>query len=93
MAHKKHTIKTLRQDAKRRDRNRQTKSTMRTAIKKVRATVAAGDAPAAEKELQSAISVIGKTARKGAIHKRTASRLQSRLTKQINKVKAEKPAK
>ena len=61
---------------------------MRTAIKKVRAQADAKQAPEAKTELQSALSVIGKTARKGAIHKRKASRLQSRLTKAVNKLQA-----
>ena len=38
--------------------------------------------------LKQAVSVIYKTARKGAIHKKQASRKVSRLTMKLNKAKA-----
>ncbi|GAB4313853.1 MAG: hypothetical protein Kow0059_05250 [Candidatus Sumerlaeia bacterium] len=88
MPHKKHTMKALRQNKARRLRNRQAKSAMRTVIKKIDAKLAAGQAPEAQQALQGALSVIGKTARKGAVHKRTAARLQSRLTRRVNKTLA-----
>lgn len=69
--------KRLRTTAKAHERNRAIRSRLRTAIKKVRS---APDKTTAESALQSAISVVDKTARKGIIHKNTAARYKSRLS-------------
>lgn len=68
------SMKRDRQAEKLRVRNRQAMSRMRTAIKKAR-TAKSKEAVAA------AVPVIARTAQKGIIHKRTASRLISRLMK------------
>ena len=86
MPHKGHTRKALRQDKKRRLSNRQNKSAMRTAIKQVRTATEQGNTEDAQAALKPAISVINRTARKGSIHKRKAARLQSRLTRSVNKL-------
>ena len=69
--------KRLRTNAKAFERNRASRSRMRTAIKQVRQ---ASDKSTAETALQHAISVVDKTARKGIIHKNTAARYKSRLS-------------
>lgn len=71
------SIKRDRQNIKNRARNKQALSKMRTAIKGVRASRSG-------EMLKTAIPVIAKNARKGTIHRRTASRLISRLTKMVN---------
>ncbi len=57
---------------------------MKTSIKKVDVAVVAGSADGAKEALVNATSVIAKTASKGTIHKKNASRKISRLTKRVN---------
>lgn len=71
------TIKRDRQAQKNRARNKSALSKMKTSVKKVRASKDAAD-------LKAAIRIIAKTAQKGMIHKKMASRLISRLTKAVN---------
>ena len=66
------------------DRNKSIKSSVKTAIKKVDAAVAAGDKEAAQKLLLEATSAIDKAATKGVYHKNTAARKVSRLAKAVN---------
>jgi small subunit ribosomal protein S20 len=62
---------------------------MRTAIKKVRQAV---EKEEAQKSLLSAVSIIDKTVSKGIIHKNTADRYKSRLTKFVNSLPSEQKA-
>ena len=64
-------------------RNASLKSSLRTAIKKVRKAIAAGDKAAATKELQAQQSVIDRIADKKVVHKNTASRSKARLAQAI----------
>lgn len=84
MANHKSAIKRIRQTAKRTERNRYVRSTMRTHIKRVRTAVEAGDKDLAKAELLLAIKKIDKAASKGVIHKNQASRRVSRLTLLVN---------
>jgi small subunit ribosomal protein S20 len=59
-------------------------STLKTYIKRVREAVEAKDKDAAVAALKIAIPVIDTTATKGVIHRSTASRSVSRLTKLVN---------
>ena len=56
---------------------------MRTYVKKVRLAVAEGDNETAQVMLEKAVPCIDKAATKGVIHKATASRKISRLTKLV----------
>ena len=78
-----------RQRIKRRERNLQHLVPMRTRVKRARATIEkAQDAPdAVEPSVALAIQQLAKAAQKGVIHKKTASRKISRLTKALNKAK------
>ena len=67
----------------RNERNKAIKSSVKTAIKKVDAAVAANDKAAAEAALLSATSVIDKAAKKGVYHKNNAARKVSRLSKAV----------
>ncbi len=89
MANHRSALKRLRQNEKRRARNRYWKSTMRTIIKKVRAAVENGEREEAQTLLRQAIKTIDHVQSKGVIHKRTASRKVSRLTKLVNTLSAE----
>lgn len=71
---------------KRADRNKAIRSTVKTAIKKVDAAVAANDKAAAKEALTQAVSTIDKAARKGIYHKNNAARKISRLTVAVNKL-------
>ncbi len=75
-----------RQEAKRRLRNRMAKSTMRTAIKKFDAAVAAGDKEAAVKALAESNKLLDTVAGKGIIHRNTAARKKSRLAHAYHKM-------
>ena len=83
MANTKSAEKRNRQNIKARERNRAHRSTLRTAIKKLRTAVASGDAARAQEILPETLSVIDKTAQKKVIHANTASRYKSRLAHQV----------
>ena len=59
---------------------------MKKIIKTVRSAVDEKSKETALKELNSAKSLINKTARKGIIHRNTAARKISRLSKLVNQV-------
>ena len=86
MANHKSAEKRNRQAEKRNARNTHIRSTMRTLVKNVREAAGAGDKEAAAEALKKAIPYIDKTATKGVIHKSTASRKISRLTKLVNSI-------
>lgn len=87
MAHTLSALKRIRQSEKRRLINKSNKSAMKTYIKKYMKALEAG-ADNTESLLKQAVSVIYKTARKGAIHQKQASRKVSRLTMKFNKAQA-----
>lgn len=86
MANHKSAEKRDRQAKQRRLRNRMNKSAMKTAVRQVEDALAAGVEEQAKAALQAAIPIIYKTASKGSIHSRNASRKVSRLTKRVNKM-------
>jgi len=88
VANHKQAEKRNRQRIKRRERNLLHLSSMRTFMKRVRKALAAGDADAAKTGLPTAITAITHAASKGVIHRNTASRYVSRLTKAVAKVAA-----
>lgn len=85
MANTASSEKRNRQAQKRRARNVQVRTGVKSAVKKVREAVAQGDAPAAKKALQAAEKAIGKARSKGVLHKNAASRKISRLAKAVAK--------
>mgnify|MGYP001246845177 FL=1 len=86
MANHKSAAKRDRQAKMARLRNRMNKSAMKTAIRQVEDALAAGSEEQAKAALKAAIPVICKTSTKGTIHKKTAARKVSRLTKRVNKM-------
>jgi small subunit ribosomal protein S20 len=66
-------------------RNKMNRTKMKSIIRKLDETVVAGTADEIKEALREATSVIARTASKGTIHKKNASRKISRLTKRINK--------
>ena len=75
--------KRARQAVERRAQNMSQRSELRTAIKKVRKAVAAGDKTAAQAVFKESQSVIDSIADKRSIHKNTAARQKSRLSAAI----------
>jgi small subunit ribosomal protein S20 len=65
-------------------RNKMNKKRMKTAIRKLDEAVTAGSTDEAKVALHAATIVIAKTASKGTIHKKNASRKISRLAKRVN---------
>ena len=77
-------IKRERQDIKRRTRNVSNLSRLRTQIKNV---LQSDDKNKAQEEYTKAVSYIDKAAGKGLIHKNTAARRKSQITKHLNSLK------
>ena len=73
-------LKRVRQDLKRKLRNKHYKSQLRTALKNI---LTAGSKEEAENILPSSLSLIDKIARKGIIHKNKAANQKSRLMRHI----------
>lgn len=84
MANHKSALKRAKQNEVRNARNTHIRSTMRTLVKNVRTAVTEGNTEAANAALAKAVPYISRTAAKGVIHKATASRKVSRLTKLVN---------
>lgn len=84
MATHESALKRHRQSLKRRLRNRIVRSQMKTSLKSLSDAVEGKDKAAAKESLRSTSATIAKTAAKGVIHKKTASRKISRLTKRVN---------
>ena len=89
MAKTKSAEKRIRQSEKRRERNIIVKSQVKTAVKKLLLAVESRNLEKSKVSLEKAISVIDKAAAKGVIHKNTASRKISRLTKKVNTLSEE----
>jgi len=85
MAHHKSAVKRNRQALEARERNRKVRSTMRTEVKKARDAIAKGDVQPNAGLVQDAVKLLAKSAKKGVLKKRTASRRVSRLMKAANK--------
>ncbi len=86
MPNTKSAIKRMRQNEKRRLRNRVYRSSARTFIKKARMLIEAGD-PSAEQVVRQAIKALDKAASKGVIHPNNAARRKSRLMRFYNKAR------
>jgi small subunit ribosomal protein S20 len=76
-------VKAHRQTLKRTAHNRELRSTLRTALKNIRAAIDAGKTADAKGLLRDTFSVIDKMAGKGIIHDNAAGRYKSRLTKRL----------
>ncbi len=88
MANHKSAIKRARQNEEQRVRNRSRKTRMKNVIRDLEAAISGKSSGAPVEELKKAASVIAKTASEGVIHKNTASRRISRLTRRVNALAA-----
>jgi small subunit ribosomal protein S20 len=91
--HTKSAKKRLRQSLERRERNRSTRSALKTQIKKVREAVKGGDLAQADAEARVAAKKLDLAAAKKIIHKNAAARTKSRISRFVkaSKQKAAAP--
>jgi small subunit ribosomal protein S20 len=86
LANHKSAQKRARQTLKRTERNRSTRSRVKSAVKSARTALAAGDAAETAIALKAAEAVLRRAASKGAIPTTRASRSVSRLAKNQNRL-------
>ena len=86
MANHKSAEKRNRQNVKRNAINRANRSKLRTQVKKLRAALGHSDKDASTGLLNPTVSLIDKMVNKGIIHKNTAARYKSRLTKHVTEL-------
>lgn len=84
MGKSKSAAKRHRQSLKKRIRNRHIRSTVKTAVKEVRAALAEGAGTVGE-TLSKAVSIIARAGSKGVLHKKTVARKVARLSKSVQK--------
>jgi len=84
MPNHKSAEKRMRQSERRRKINRSNRTRVRTAIKKLRTELSAGNVAEAKAILPETISTIDKAVRKGVMHQNAAARYKARLTKGTN---------
>ena len=84
MANHKSAVKRAQQNEIRRLRNKAIKSRIKGVVKEVRSSAADKSGAEMKNKLNAAQSIIDKASKKGVIHKRTAARKISRLTKLAN---------
>jgi small subunit ribosomal protein S20 len=90
VAHSLSAKKRVRQNAKQNLTNRARKSQIKTQIKHLEVAMESGDVQKAAEELKLTIKKLDKTAATSTMHKKTAARKKSRLTKKLNALKAQK---
>lgn len=88
MANHKSALKRIRQTKKRTERNISRTNRVRTYMRRVEEAILSGDKAAAEAAFKIAMPEMARGASKGVMHKRTASRRISRLSKRVNAVGA-----
>jgi small subunit ribosomal protein S20 len=82
VANTKSAIKRMRQNEKRRLRNRMVRSKVRTTIKAARQALAGGEAEA-RTAVADAIRTLDKAVTKGVVHRNTAARKKSALARRL----------
>jgi small subunit ribosomal protein S20 len=88
MANTKSAKKATRQATRRTEVNKARRTRLRSSVRKVEEAIASGDKAAAAAALKAAEPVIARTAQKGIVHRKTASRKVSRLVKRIGTMSA-----
>jgi small subunit ribosomal protein S20 len=88
VANIKSQIKRIKTNEKARQRNQSIKSSLKTAIRKTREAVEAGDTAKAEELARAASRQLDKAVSKGVIHKNQAANKKSALAKKVNDLSA-----
>jgi small subunit ribosomal protein S20 len=86
MANHLSALKRARQTEKRTAVNRANTSQLRSTLREMRETLAKGDQAAAQKTYRETVSELDKAIQKGVLHKNTAARYKSRLSKRVKAV-------
>ena len=71
------------------ERNKARKSTVKTAVRKYEALLAEGNLEGAQTQLKEVIKQVDMAVTKGVMHKNTAARKKSRLTRMLSQATAE----
>lgn len=90
MAHSLQAKKRAKQNTKSRTTNRARKSQVKTKIKHFEEALDSGNVEAATEQLRLVTKKLDKTASTSTMHKKTAARKKSRLTKKLNTLRAKK---
>ena len=88
MAHSLSAKKRIKQNAKRRVRNRARKSMVKTQIKHFEGALTEGNPEKAGEQFKLLVKRIDKVASTSTLHKNTAARMKSRFAKRLNNLKA-----
>jgi small subunit ribosomal protein S20 len=83
LANTKSALKRMRQNEKKRLRNRFFRGNARKSVKKARLAIETGDLDAARDATIEAVRALDKAAEKGVVHKNNAARRKSRLMKHL----------
>ena len=89
----KSVLKNIRQTETRAATNRINRTRVRTAIRKFRASIGAGDVAATEKLVGPTFSEVDRAIRKRVLSENTANRYKSRLTLALNSLRSKNSAK
>ena len=76
-------MKRNRQTIVRHERNKQTRSALKTSLKKFRTAVEAGEASAADEAFRAASKDLDKAASKGVVHANYAANKKARMAKRL----------
>ena len=87
MANSKSAEKRIRQNEKRRLRNRISKSKVKTSMKKFLADVDSADKNSADESFKTLVKLMDTAARKGVYHQKSVARKKSRLHRILNAMK------
>ena len=86
MANHASALKRVKQTKKRRLRNKSCKSTINTTVKKVCSSLEEKDGEGVKTYYKEAVSRLDSAVTKGILHRRTASRKISRLTRKVSEL-------
>lgn len=88
MASHESALKAHRQNIRHRERNRQFRARMRSALRAIRAAIDSGNPAEVKDALRNTISLVDRMAGKGIIHRNTAGRYKARLSSRVAKKSA-----
>jgi small subunit ribosomal protein S20 len=88
MASHESALKAHRQSVKRRLVNRMHRSRLRSQVKKLRRAITTGDAAGARGMLVATLGLVDRSVKHGVLHRNSAARTKSRLTRAVQKLAA-----
>lgn len=92
MAHSLSSKKRIRQNTKRRARNRARTTALKTKVRKVQTALQKGSLPDAEAALGAAVKALDRAADQRTLHRNAVARRKSRLAKRLNSLRAKSGA-